>query len=78
MQVEPISPTPQGAGGLVDIYLLPALDDIASMYFYDDAWQIHYLFDEAPHVNNIREAAAKTLDQESLTEVLESMASHAG
>lgn len=77
LQVEPISPTPQGAEGLVDIYRLPALDDIASIYFYDGAWKIHHLLDDAAHVNNKHEAAAKPFDQRSLAEVLQSMVSHA-
>src|SRR4051794_14812622 len=33
--LDPISRTTLGSEGLVDIYLMPALDDIASLYFYE-------------------------------------------
>ncbi len=34
--LEPIARSAPGADGVVDLYLLPAYDDIASLYFYND------------------------------------------
>ena len=31
-----------GANGAVDLYVAPAYDDIASLYFEDDHWVLHY------------------------------------
>ena len=32
----------RGAEGLVDLYMLPAYDDIAMLFFFDDRWHLHY------------------------------------
>jgi len=75
--LQPVSRTPQGASGLVDLYLLPQYDDIASLYFYNDRWNVHYLFDNDEQVNTIREARSKPLSEEVLNDVLKEMAAHA-
>ena len=40
--LEPISCAAGGAEGLVDLYMLPAYDDIAMLFFFDDRWHLHY------------------------------------
>jgi hypothetical protein len=40
--LEPIGRTTPGAEGVVDLYLMPAYDDIASLYYYGDRWNVHY------------------------------------
>ena len=30
--------------GIVDFYIMPAYDDIARLFFYDDGWHIHHVF----------------------------------
>ena len=42
--LEPISRSAPGAEGVVDLYLMPAYDDIASLYHYDGDWHVHYMF----------------------------------
>ncbi len=71
--LEPIARSAPGADGVVDLYLMPAYDDIASLYFYDDDWRVHYMFPETQTVATIRDASAKLLTKESLREVLEEL-----
>jgi hypothetical protein len=71
--LEPIARSAPGAEGVVDLYLMPAYDDIASLYFYDGGWQLHYMFPESPIVGTIREAESKPLSKDTLREVLEEM-----
>lgn len=71
--LEPIARSAPGAQGVVDLYLMPAYDDIASLYFYDDCWHIHYGFSEDQRLTTVREAKPKALSKESLQEVLEAM-----
>lgn len=75
--LQPVSRTPQGASGLVDLYLLPQYDDIASLYFYNNQWNVHYLFDNDQEVKTIREATSRPLSKDVLNDVLTEMAAHA-
>jgi hypothetical protein len=75
--LEPIARSAPGADGVVDLYLMPAYDDIASLYFYDNGWFIHYSFPGTPLVSTIRNADAKQLSLETLQEVLEAMKANA-
>jgi len=71
--LEPIARSAPGAEGVVDLYLMPAYDDIASLYLHDDGWHVHYMFPESPTVGDIRDAASKPLSQVTLREVLDAM-----
>jgi hypothetical protein len=76
--LEPVASAAPGAeGGVVDLYLMPGLDDIASLYFYHGSWQIHYMFPDRQAVANIQEAEAKPLSKDSFREVIEEMTRHA-
>ena len=48
--LEPIAHSAPGVEGLVDFYLMPAYDDIARLFFYDNEWQLHYMFPGSPTV----------------------------
>lgn len=71
--LEPIARFVPGADGVVDLYRMPAYDDIASLYLSDSGWNLHYMFPETPSVATIRDAASKALTKDSLREVLEEM-----
>ena len=71
--LEPIGRSAPGAEGVVDLYLMPAYDDIASLYLYDNDWHVHYLFPGTSTVADIRDAEAKPLSEDTLREVLEAM-----
>src|SRR4051794_19175368 len=41
--LDPITRFAPGADGVVDLYLMPAYDDIASLYFVDGEWRLQYV-----------------------------------
>ena len=75
--LEPIARSAPGAEGVVDLYLMPAYDDIASLYFYEGDWHVHYMFPGTPTVATVRDAEARPLTMDSLREVLEEMKKNA-
>ena len=75
--LEPVGRSAPGAEGVVDLYLMPAYDDIASLYFYDNQWNLHYPFPGTPPLATAREAAGVPLSKETLQKVLEEMKQHA-
>ncbi|MEX2288662.1 MAG: hypothetical protein WD648_16325 [Planctomycetaceae bacterium] len=66
-----------GTQSVVDLYLMPSYDDIASVYYYNNRWNVHYIFQEAPIVAKIREAAAEPLTKVTLPKVSNEMKAHA-
>jgi hypothetical protein len=75
--LEPIGRSAPGAEGVVDLYLMPAYDDIASLYHSDGRWNLHYSPPNSPRVANLRDAPARPLSKETLQEVLTEMREHA-
>jgi hypothetical protein len=75
--LEPITRSAPGADGVVDLYLMPGYDDIASLYFYDNRWHLHYLSPEQKGVPNIREAESKPFTKAVFKKVLEEMTANA-
>jgi hypothetical protein len=75
--LDPIGRSAPGADGVVDLYLMPAYDDIASLYLVDDVWRMHYMFAEAPTVATMRDAESVPLSRETLGRVLDEMCRHA-
>ena len=75
--LEPIARSAPGAEGVVDLYLMPEYDDIASLYFYQENWHVHFMFPALSSVATTREADAKVLSKETLSEVLEALKQNA-
>jgi len=75
--LDPIARSAPGAEGVVDLYLMPAYDDIASLYFCDGAWQLHYMFAGTSSVATIRTGDSQPLSKETLRAVLEEMRANA-
>ena len=71
--LEPIARSAPGAEGVVDLYLMPAYDDVASLYFCDGAWQMHYTLSGSPSDGTIRAANFQPLSKETLRRVLDEM-----
>ncbi len=71
--LDPITRFAPGADGVVDLYLLPAYDDIASLYFVDGEWRLHYMFSGTPTVATISQAEPCSLSKDSIGKVLEEM-----
>ena len=76
--LEPIARIAPGAEGAVDLYLMPSYDDIASLYYYSNRWNLHYVFQETPHVATPLETEGKPLTKLTLRKVLDEMRAHAG
>jgi hypothetical protein len=75
--LEPIARFVPGADGIVDLYSMPANDDIASLYFDDGDWQLHYMSPGTSAGPTIQEANSKKFSKETLKEVLEEMRKNA-
>ena len=76
--VDPVAFDVPGAEGVVDLYLMPTYDDLASLYFEDGAWMIHYAFPPDPKgTQSVIEVEALSLSKETINQVLESIAAHA-
>jgi hypothetical protein len=77
LMLEPVGRSTPGAEGVVDLYLMPAYDDIASLYYYGDRWNLHYVYSGATPAATVREAPAGPLTRETLEKVLVEMRRHA-
>jgi hypothetical protein len=75
--LDPIARFAPGSDGVVDLYLMPAYDDIASLYLVNGKWQLHYMFPGAPVAATIREAASVPLSKKALNRVLDKMSQDA-
>ena len=76
--LEPIARSAPGADGVVDLYLMPAYDDIATLYCYDGSWHLHYAFSAGtPPTESMRTAEAQSLSKDNLEKILEKMRENA-
>jgi hypothetical protein len=75
--LEPIGRSAPGTEGVVDLYLLPAYDDIASFYFYDNHWNLHYLAAIPAAVDTVRDVESKPLSKAVLEQVLDELMKNA-
>ncbi len=75
--LDPIARSAPNTEGVVDLYRMPAYDDIASLYYYDNNWHVHDQAAGPSSAATIREAQAKPLSMETFREVLEELKRHA-
>lgn len=76
--LDPVAFDVPGAEGLVDLYLMPSYDDMASLYLRGGRWAIHYASPSDSAVSAaIDNVEPVPLDQANLLRVLETIASHA-
>jgi hypothetical protein len=72
--LNPVSRFVPGADGAADLYLVPAYDDIANLYFESGRWMINYAFHADPMAtHSVAEAEALPLSEETIHRVLSSM-----
>lgn len=78
--LDPVGYDVPGAEGAADLYLMPAYDPAASLYFEDGRWVLQYDFPSEPDSKPPRpEASARALplSAETINKVLDSIADHA-
>jgi hypothetical protein len=75
--LEPVGRSALGVEGVVDLYLMPAYDDIAAFYYYNNRWNLHYVLPGAAPGATVRESDAVPLSKENLKPVLAEMSRHA-
>ena len=76
--LDPVAFDVPGAEGVVNLYLMPTYDDLASLYFEEGAWRIHYAFPPDPkETHSVIEMEPLPLSEESVNKVLDSIADHA-
>lgn len=75
--LDPIARFAPGVNGVVNLYMMPGYDDIASLYFVEGDWRLHYQFEDAEGPPRIGEGESRPLTREALLGVLEMMLVHA-
>ena len=78
MLLDPVGYDMPGAEGAADLYLMPAYDPTASLYFEGGQWMLHYTF--PPDASESRAgigAQVLPLSAETINQVLNSIADHA-
>ncbi len=75
--LDPIARYSPGADGVVDLYLMPAYDDIATLLFVRGKWQLRYLFDADRSHAAIMADESRLLSKKTLSDVLDEMTAHA-
>lgn len=75
--LDPIASAAPGADGVVDLYLMPAYDNIATLFYVGDSWRIHYEFsDSQTSVQSIADDSLP-LSLEILQRVFDELLKHA-
>ena len=73
--LDPIARFAPGTDGVVDLYLMPGYDDIATLSFSDGAWRLHHMLSgEAGAAAS--DLAHQPLTKETLARVLDEMTAH--
>jgi hypothetical protein len=75
--LDPVARDAPGTDGAVDLCLMPTYDDIASLYHYNNRWNLHYMYRGSQVVANGREGEAKPLTKAAFRKVLDEMKAHA-
>src|SRR5262249_19294179 len=75
--LDPIAYDAPGTEGIVDLYLMPTYDDMASLDFVDGRWRIHYAFPDQSAVDGIEQPEVMELSEATINRVLDEIAGHA-
>jgi hypothetical protein len=71
MLLEPIARSAPGAEGIVDLYRMPAYDDVASLYFHGGAWQLHHVRTSIPVERQVTLGSGRPLSKEAICDALQ-------
>ena len=75
--LDPIARYTPGADGIVNLYVLPAYDNIATIYRENGEWRLHHMFPGFEPVPTLKEVKSSPLSKEKLGRVLDEMSKHA-
>ena len=76
--LDPVAYDVPGSEAVVDLYLMPTYDDMASLYFEHGNWMIHYAFPPDPkETQSVIAVQTLPLHEETINQVLDSIADHA-
>jgi len=76
--LDPVAYDVPGVEAVVDLYLMPTYDDLASLYFERGDWMIHYPFPPNPmETHSVIETKALPFSEVTINQVLDSIAEHA-
>jgi hypothetical protein len=75
--LDPVARFTPGTDGVVDLYLMPAYDDIASLSFVQGEWRLHFMYPRTATVARDEGAKSTPLSKETLGRILDEMSSHA-
>ncbi len=75
--LEPVGRSSIEVQGIVDLYVMPAFDDIARLFYSSDRWNLHPAFSEENSCGIDRDVKATPLSKETLATVLADMRQHA-
>lgn len=68
--LEPIARWAPGVEGVVDLYLMPAYDDVATLFYFDGAWHLRLASaGDAPSVTEVAVAFSRETFEEALSEM---------
>jgi hypothetical protein len=70
--LNPVSRFVTGSDGAVDLYVVPAYDEVASLYLADGRWTLYHASDQAEAGKN-GEAEAMPLSESTVNRVLDEM-----
>ena len=74
--LEPVSRRAPGANGVVDLYLMPAYDDVASLFYREDNWHVHYVIPGGNGRAVVKGAASGPFSKETLDMLLQELKKH--
>ncbi len=76
--LDPLAYDVPGSEGAVDLYLMPTYDDMASLYFRNGVWNMHYVFpDDSGDTYRFEAAESRPLVEGEFIRILDSIATHA-
>jgi hypothetical protein len=76
--LDPVGYDVPGAEGAADLYLMPAYDPMACLFFEGGEWVLHYAFPPDPmEPGSVTESQALPLSAEAINHVLNSIAEYA-
>lgn len=71
--LEPVASGTPGTEGVVDLYRMPAYDDVASLYYHDGEWRLLHSSSVSPTQASAPDAESQAFSKESLRWALEEM-----